>query len=78
MFNVNDWLVAEREGAKNQAVRQELEQLLSSAGFSRNDRQSQFLRFLVERHLEGRDSELKESVAGDRRDFAWYAVGNSS
>ena len=54
----------EGEGAKNQAVRQELERLLSSAGFSRNDRQSQFLRFLVERHLEGRDSELKESVIG--------------
>jgi serine/threonine-protein kinase len=54
----------EGEGAKNQAVRQELEQLLSSAGFSRNDRQSQFLRFLVERHLEGRENELKESVIG--------------
>ena len=40
----------------------ELELVLSSAGFSRNERQSQFLRFLVERHLEGRDSELKESV----------------
>ena len=36
--------------------------VLSSAGFARNDRQSQFLRFLVERHLEGRDNELKESV----------------
>ena len=54
----------ESEGATNQAVRQELEHLLSSAGFSRNDRQSQFLRFLVERRLEGRDSELKESVIG--------------
>ncbi len=54
----------ESEGAQNQAVRQELEHLLSSAGFSRNDRQSQFLRFLVERHLEGRDNELKESVIG--------------
>ncbi|MEO5895005.1 MAG: BTAD domain-containing putative transcriptional regulator [Vicinamibacterales bacterium] len=36
--------------------------MLSSPGFSRNDRQSQFLRFLVERHLEGRENELKESV----------------
>jgi hypothetical protein len=27
-----------------------------------NERQSQFLRFLVERHLQGRDSELNESV----------------
>jgi TolB-like protein len=43
-------------------VRQELQLVLSSAGFSRNERQSQFLRFLVERHLEGRDNELKESV----------------
>jgi TolB-like protein/Tfp pilus assembly protein PilF len=48
----------------NQAIRQELDHILSSGGFSRNDRQSQFLRFLVERHLEGRDSELKESVIG--------------
>ena len=54
----------ESESAENQAVRQELEHLLSSAGFSRNDRQSQFLRFLVEKHLEGRDNELKESVIG--------------
>jgi TolB-like protein/Tfp pilus assembly protein PilF len=54
----------ESESAKNQAVRRALEHLLSSAGFSRNDRQSQFLRFLVERHLEGRDNELKESVIG--------------
>jgi len=44
------------------AVRQALQSVLSSAGFSRNDRQSHFLRFLVERHLEGRDAELKESV----------------
>ena len=36
--------------------------MLSSSGFARNERLSQFLRFLVERHLEGRDSELKESV----------------
>jgi len=44
------------------AVRQALQSVLSSVGFSRNDRQSQFLRFLVERHLQGRDAELKESV----------------
>ena len=36
--------------------------MLSSGAFTTNERQSRFLRFLVERHLEGRDSELKESV----------------
>jgi TolB-like protein len=44
------------------AVREQLERVLSSAGFARNERLSRFLRFLVERHLEGRDDELKESV----------------
>ena len=38
--------------------------MLSSGAFVRNERQSQFLRFLVERHLQGRDVELKESVIG--------------
>ena len=45
-----------------QAARNQLEQVLSSAGFARNARLSGFLRFLVERHLEGRDAELKESL----------------
>ncbi|MBI3681290.1 MAG: tetratricopeptide repeat protein [Acidobacteria bacterium] len=44
------------------AVRKQLEQVLSSAGFAHNDRLSGFLRFVVERHLEGRDTELKESL----------------
>ena len=35
------------------AIRQELDRLLASPGFVRNARMSQFLRFLVERHLEG-------------------------
>ena len=52
----------ELEESTSQAVRRELACVLSSPAFSRNDRQSQFLRFLVERHLDGRDSELKESV----------------
>ncbi len=52
----------EIEESRKDAVRRELELVLSSTGFARNDRQSQFLRFLVERHLEGRDNELKESV----------------
>ena len=46
------------------AVRRQLDRVLSSGGFARNDRLSQFLRFVVERHLEGRDGELKESVLG--------------
>jgi TolB-like protein/Flp pilus assembly protein TadD len=45
-----------------EAVRQQLERALASANFVRSERQSRFLRFVVERHLEGRDNELKESV----------------
>ena len=57
-----------------QAVRQQLAQVLGSAGFSRNERLSRFLRFVVERHLNGKDNELKESVIaievfGRRPDF---------
>jgi TolB-like protein len=57
-----------------QAVRQQLERVLRSPGFSRNERLSRFLRFVVEGHLEGKDHELKESVIavavfGRRPDF---------
>jgi hypothetical protein len=52
----------ELEGAG--AVLRELERVLSSPGFARNERISGFLRFVVERHLAGRDDELKESVLG--------------
>ena len=45
-----------------QVVRQELERVLRSQGFARNERLSRFLRFVVERHLDGVDHELKESV----------------
>ena len=45
-----------------QAVRRQLERALASASFSNSERLSRFLRFVVERHLEGRDDELKESV----------------
>ncbi len=44
------------------AARRQLERVLASAGFSRNHRLATFLRFVVERHLEGRDDEIKESV----------------
>jgi len=45
-----------------QAARTELERVLGSPGFAHNERLSGFLRFVVERHLEGKDHELKESV----------------
>lgn len=45
-----------------QAARRQLERVLKSPGFFRNERLSGFLRFVVEGHLEGKDRELKESV----------------
>jgi hypothetical protein len=39
-----------------------LERILSSAVFSRNERLSRFLRFVVEQRLAGKEGELKESV----------------
>src|SRR5215472_6114364 len=51
-------------GCSAEAVRNELERVLASKGFARNERMSRFLRVLVERHLEGRDGDLKESVIG--------------
>ena len=57
-----------------EAARRELEKVLASPGFARNERLSRFLRFVVEGHLEGKDTELKESVIavevfGRRPDF---------
>jgi TolB-like protein/Tfp pilus assembly protein PilF len=45
-----------------EAVRNQLERVLGSAGFARNERLSRFLRFVVQQSLEGKDEELKESV----------------
>ncbi len=45
-----------------QAVRRQLELVLASSGFARNERMGSFLRFIVERCLDGKDEELKESV----------------
>jgi len=45
-------------------IREELGRVLSSPGFIRNERLSRFLRFVVERHLEGRNEEIKESLIG--------------
>src|SRR5262245_4686541 len=50
------------EESELQAARRQLERVLASPGFARNERLSRFLRFVVERHLEGRDSEIKESL----------------
>jgi TolB-like protein len=54
----------ESEMRERQLLKEELERVLSSASFARSDRVSKLLRFLVERHIEGRDDELKESVIG--------------
>src|SRR5262249_32659814 len=56
------------------AALEQLERVLKSPGFARNERLSRFLRFVVEKHLEGKDHELKESVIalevfGRRPDF---------
>jgi TolB-like protein/Tfp pilus assembly protein PilF len=45
-----------------ETVRRQLERVLASPGFARNERLSRFLRLIVERHLEDRDSELKETL----------------
>jgi TolB-like protein len=44
--------------------KEELERVLSSACFARSEGMSRLLRFLVERQLEGRESDLKESLIG--------------
>ena len=50
------------EEAESKAARRQLERVLASPGFARNERISRFLRFVVEGHLEGKDHELKESL----------------
>jgi len=45
-----------------EAARRQLDRILASPGFLRNERMSRFLRFLAERHLEGQVNLLKESV----------------
>src|SRR5919198_1470671 len=48
--------------AERNVARGQLERILASPGFARNERLSRFLRFVVEGHLEGKDRELKESL----------------
>src|SRR3954453_20941306 len=45
-------------------IRTQLQKVLSSTGFARNDRLSGFLRFVVEQELSGRGDEIKESIIG--------------
>src|SRR5687768_4073892 len=49
-------------GPGEHETRAQLDKILASTGFARNDRLSRFLRFVVERHLENKDHELKEAV----------------
>ncbi len=53
-----------REGPGREAVRRQLEKILAADGFARSARISRFLRFTVERALEGRAGELKEYLLG--------------
>jgi TolB-like protein/Flp pilus assembly protein TadD len=46
----------------DQAARRQLERIVASSGFARNERLARFLMFVVQRHLEGREDEIKESV----------------
>ena len=46
------------------AIRAELNRVLSSSVFTRSERLSKLLRFLVERQLEGKEDELKETLIG--------------
>ena len=46
------------------AIKAELERVLSSTHFARSERVSKLLRYLVERQLEGKEDQLKESVIG--------------
>ena len=53
-----------REAPDREAVRRQLEKILAADGFARSARMSRFLRFTVERALEGRAGELKEYLLG--------------
>jgi hypothetical protein len=46
----------------SEATRRQLERILASPGFLRNERMSRFLRFLAEQQMEGNGGQLKESV----------------
>jgi TolB-like protein len=52
------------ETCSSELVRSQLEKIVASEGFARNDRISNFLRFVVEQELSGGGDQLKESVIG--------------
>jgi len=57
---------ADRNAIPSEEIRAELERALASPLFSSADRASRFLRFIVERHIEGQANSLKEySIALD-------------
>ena len=47
-----------------EVVQKHLERVLASSGFARNERLSRFLRFITQEEMNGRGSELKESLIG--------------
>ncbi len=53
-----------RKGDIGEAVRGQLQSILPSEGFARNDRLSSFLKFVVEQELSGSGDQLKESIIG--------------
>src|SRR5262245_10493669 len=64
----------EPNAQRDQAVRRELDTILSSQGFVQSKRLTEFLRFVVERHLDSKDDELKETfiaveVFGRKADY---------
>lgn len=52
------------ETQRGDLVRTQLEKILASEGFARNERLCGFLRFVVEQELTGRGDQLKESLVG--------------
>ncbi len=52
------------ERGNSEVVRSELEKILASEGFARNQRLKSFLRFVVEQEISGVGDQLKESLVG--------------
>ncbi len=45
-------------------IRKQLDRILSSPGFARNERLSRFLQFIVQQAIDGKTDEIKESLVG--------------
>src|SRR6266852_4966170 len=50
--------------SRSGVIRSQLEKIISSAGFARNERLSGLLRFVIEQELDGKGDQLKESIIG--------------